>query len=793
MKVNRVSQWAQQILDNFRLLRRPVEMKDGVLYANAPVDVTISFKAGDTKRTNLGGFFKVKDVASLSAKELEMLFKDVNRNGVYDGIERGILQPLYSDSTHVNGRWLEAMSPTFYTETKQVTYPLDVLFLIDNSGSYWDDINTMRKKAQEIVEALHQTTPDVRFGLATFGGHNKYRKILDFTPDPQKFQEAINKMFASGWNEKQLHAFEKAITDFSWRKDAVKTIAFSTDESFDDKGGTLSIDKVANDLKANKIKVLSLIPNAGRGARNDSKAIAEKTGGYFFSLSSGSSEIVDKLKEGINKIIEEQKVTYEKLTGGMTVHLEKGEAIVFYLASGTNYDAIQRDSILFSTQSINGILATRTKMLSPKEYELYWEDSAAVGGNKDFNDVILKIELKGEGLEKSSYSMGKEAIIAKRSMVGNSVRTIKFGNKAVTIFIPVLDTTEIVDLTFGKYQRLMPKGVELTATVPLSAIPKAVSPSKRPIAETIEIVNPGKPVRPNRLNFVDPATGKLDKKAYRAAMASYKKALAAYKAALKEYKAAVKAAKLEAKGQVKSLRVEQKAIKVVNKALAKLVKGEQKADRYITKAELSLQRAAEFRRLAGELRAKASERAKNLLGENWTMEALKAKLVRPNKSDFMDPTGKLDKGAYKAAMAVYKEARAIVKLFAKADKYELKAGRLEERAELYQRRAVELTERTVERFKSTLESLVSNYTARAKSLKASGEGLLARAQGLSGVEYYRAEGRGVYELELAEGYARGAEIATAVLESYLSVDVTVSPEVANSLDSVDISNVNVSI
>ncbi|RUM42144.1 MAG: hypothetical protein DSY34_02485 [Desulfurobacterium sp.] len=340
----------------------------------------------------------------------------------------------------------------------------------------------------------------------------------------------------------------------------------------------------------------------------------------------------------------------------------------------------------------------------------------------------------------------------------------------------------------------MPNGETVIATVPAAVESQEVAPTAEPITETINIENPGKPVKPDKADFIDPETGELDKEAYNAAVAEYKEALAAYKTALKEYKAAVKAVKYEAKGQTKSLKVEEKAIKTVNKALAKLVKGEQKADKYVTKAEVSLEKAANYRTLAEELRAEANERATALLGEDWTMEDLEAKLVKPDKADFIDPeTGELDKEAYDAAVAEYKEAKAIAKLFKKADKYDVKADKLEAKAELYQQKALEVTAKTVDKFKSTLESLIAKYTGKAESLKATGEGLLAQAENLTGADYYKALGKGLYSVELAEGYARGAEIATAVLETYVDIDVSVNPDVAASLESVDISNVNVSI
>jgi hypothetical protein len=383
----------------------------------------------------------------------------------------------------------------------------------------------------------------------------------------------------------------------------------------------------------------------------------------------------------------------------------------------------------------------------------------------------------------------------KRQIIGYSTKTVTFGDEASATFqIPVLDITQKVELTFGKYERLMPNGTTVIATVPATVESQEVSPTAQPTTETINIENPGKPVKPNKEDFVDPTTGELDREAYEAAKAEYKEALAAYKTALKTYKAAVKAVKLEAKGQVKSLKVEEKAIKAVNKALAKLVKGEQKADKYVTKAEVSLEKATNYRTLAEELRAEANERATALLGENWTMDDLEAKLVKPDKTDFIDPeTGELDREAYNAAKAEYKEAKAIAKLFKKADKYDIKADKLEAKAELYQQKALDVTAKTVDKFKTSLESLIAKYTGKAESLRATGEGLLAQAESLTGAEHYKALGKGLYSVELAEGYSRGAEIATAVLETYTDIDVTANPDVAASLDSVDISNVNVSI
>jgi len=424
-----------------------------------------------------------------------------------------------------------------------------------------------------------------------------------------------------------------------------------------------------------------------------------------------------------------------------------------------------------------GDIAYTVNLAAGERKRIFFEDVGT-------GDITVKIENKSPTAE-----------IEKRSIIGYSTKTITFGDERATkVQIPVLDVTEKINIRFGKYERLMPNGKKIVVTVPAAVESKEVTPTEKPTTESINIENPGKPERPNKSDYIDPKTGELDREAYAAAKTKYREALKAYKTALKTYKAAVKAAKLEAKGEVKSLKVEEKAIKVVNKALTRLVKSEQRADKYVARAEITLEKANNYRSLAEKLRTEAEERAEALLGKDWTMEELKAKLVKPNKSDYIDPeTGKLDKDAYASAVAEYKEARAIAKLFKKADKYALRADRLEAKAELYQQKALDISAKSVDKLKATLRNLVSRYSSRAESLKATGEALLKQAESLEGADYYKALGKGKYSVELAEGYGRGAEIATAVLETYVNVDVSVNPDVADSLESVDISNLSVNI
>ncbi|MEO2152932.1 MAG: hypothetical protein ABGX24_00735 [Aquificota bacterium] len=397
--------------------------------------------------------------------------------------------------------------------------------------------------------------------------------------------------------------------------------------------------------------------------------------------------------------------------------------------------------------------------------------------------VIIKLQ--------SYKNLEPEAIIAKRSVVGYNVKTIVFGDKKVEVKIPVLRVTDIVDLKFGKYEGLFPDGTKIDLTVPAEAIHNKLDVKVEGKTETIEIENPGKPEKPSKKEFIDPSTGQLDKTAYKEALAEYKAQLKEYKEALKEFKAAVKEAKLEAKGEVKSLKVEEKAVKKVQKYLDKILKTAKKIDKYIKKAEAALDKAEDLREKAKEIRAEAEKRAEALLGSGWTMEQLEAKLQKPKKEDFVDPTtGQLDKEAYNKALAEYKEAKAIYKLFKKADKLELKADKLEAKADKYEAKAKDMAQKSLDKFYKGLEKLLTTYTNKANSLESKAQQLLEKAKELSGANYYKTLGKGLYDKELAQGYKRGAELTRAVLETYEKLDITKNPDASTLLKVVDIYKTN---
>ncbi len=110
---------------------------------------------------------------------------------------------------------------------------LDVLFLIDATGSMEDEINKLKASIVQIsaqVDAL-PARPDVRFGMVTYRdrGDVFVTRVNDFTPDVHVFQAELEKVRAHGggdYPESINEALHRAIWDVTWREDEAVRLIF---------------------------------------------------------------------------------------------------------------------------------------------------------------------------------------------------------------------------------------------------------------------------------------------------------------------------------------------------------------------------------------------------------------------------------------------------------------------------------------------------------------------------------------------------------------------------------------
>lgn len=193
---------------------------------------------------------------------------------------------------------------------------VDIMFLVDVSGSYRDDIDTFRNKATQIISAFNKSGADVRIGVSSFSDFpkNPYGLSYDYsfklnqglTNDSNKIINTLNGLKllnGSDYKESQLHALYKtAMSSSGWRPGALPIIFLATDANFHNSDNDSSYPgvgyaKTLSFLNGKGIRVFSL---QSGGSVSDAKDISLKTGGKAFSLSSDSAEVVESIVNALS-------------------------------------------------------------------------------------------------------------------------------------------------------------------------------------------------------------------------------------------------------------------------------------------------------------------------------------------------------------------------------------------------------------------------------------------------------------------------------------------------------------
>ncbi len=192
---------------------------------------------------------------------------------------------------------------------------VDIMFVVDVSGSYGDDIATFKKESLNIIKSIKSRLPKdtaLKTGLSSFsdypsisGDSEDYAYKLDenltYDSNGSKFKNAMNNLkllYGGDEPESQLEALYQTANSskVDWSKGAIKLIVLFTDASFHDKD-THSSDSsypghgsnaVKAELKSNNISVIGI----GSGyVSTDLKNISS----YTYLLDSSSTGVVDKI------------------------------------------------------------------------------------------------------------------------------------------------------------------------------------------------------------------------------------------------------------------------------------------------------------------------------------------------------------------------------------------------------------------------------------------------------------------------------------------------------------------
>ena len=109
---------------------------------------------------------------------------------------------------------------------------LDVVLVIDGTGSMQLIIDDVKAKMGQLIGAIHRLVPIARVGIVVFGGKGKPMNVQPLTLNPQKLTEFLANVHAEGgdeWEEDLAGGVSTAISKMDWKPYAKKVIVLVGD------------------------------------------------------------------------------------------------------------------------------------------------------------------------------------------------------------------------------------------------------------------------------------------------------------------------------------------------------------------------------------------------------------------------------------------------------------------------------------------------------------------------------------------------------------------------------------
>jgi von Willebrand factor type A domain-containing protein len=110
---------------------------------------------------------------------------------------------------------------------------LDVVLVIDGTGSMEFVMDEVKAKMEKLVLAIHRLVPVARIGIVQFGGRGETVEVQPFTTSSDQLQSFLARIKAQNgsydWREDTLTAVKTAVGQMQWRPDAKKVIVLVGD------------------------------------------------------------------------------------------------------------------------------------------------------------------------------------------------------------------------------------------------------------------------------------------------------------------------------------------------------------------------------------------------------------------------------------------------------------------------------------------------------------------------------------------------------------------------------------
>ena len=109
---------------------------------------------------------------------------------------------------------------------------LDVVLVIDGTGSMNLIIDDVKAKMAQLIQSIHRLVPIARIGIVVFGGKGEKLDSQPLTLSPQKLEDFLSHITAKGggeWEEDTYGAVQYAINKMDWKPYAKKVVVLVGD------------------------------------------------------------------------------------------------------------------------------------------------------------------------------------------------------------------------------------------------------------------------------------------------------------------------------------------------------------------------------------------------------------------------------------------------------------------------------------------------------------------------------------------------------------------------------------
>lgn len=215
--------------------------------------------------------------------------------------------------------------------TGKMPSKLDVCLLEDETGSFGDDIASLRAAAEEIFDEVVDGAPDAQFAVAGFRdypiapygdvGDWVYRRVSRMSPDKEDWLGGIEALTASGGFDAPEVQFDSLVAaagpgvfadptlgpqpDCGWREEAgvTRVLVVATDAPFHVPGpGKPHVHDLMSTISALEARGIIVVGLKAPGAELELDALASATGGSVLPVASDGSDIASAILAGLSTL-----------------------------------------------------------------------------------------------------------------------------------------------------------------------------------------------------------------------------------------------------------------------------------------------------------------------------------------------------------------------------------------------------------------------------------------------------------------------------------------------------------